>query len=1118
MNSIHTLTTVLLLLAGTAIAQPDSTVVIASGQEGGQYHAAGTAIAGVLGGGQHRVLVTQGSVDNLHRLFHEDPDEAAKLAIVQSDILHRLSQHSKRDLPDVLRDLPDGASNIRALIALFPEYLQILVGSDSEVLIPGQLLDRPLYLGGPNSGGRLNALDLLDYINASVSSARSGHSPDNKPDRSRSRYLDIVTHQDLLQLANVPLETLVTTLAALGEPPYNPEAADQLVSSRLALEMVRQGHIAAAFLTQGFLVDEPGLRHLHLPRQQLEKFREDFEYYGVRKMELPGATESVAIPFVRANLVSLDSNNSRSLSRAEVREITRTLHEGQLDLERRITNQIGSRVEIFMDDRMVRRLTDQLHPGAVEYFRSVNIIARVSLAELLFVIPLALIGLTFLGNLLRNTRPVRRLLRSRAIQSLYRPESTFQKCWDSYRSWLCGSWIVVCVWSFLIFFVLVVYFIRFVEQLHSVRSDIENPFAGNDFWNTAFWMVTFAATGFNQDIYPNTMIAKILAVLVPLSGLLLSLFVLVTQTFRSARETEKRAQGLLPPPAIKNHILICGWNDRVPALVTEMGSRSSPLAARSRIIIVAEPDTDKPLESLDCSDARVCFFRGKSSDPQVLAKVHAPYAKSAIVLADNLNLCDQNTRSILTTAALRAQIGLEKHAPGSDPRQPARPKTIVAELFYEKNRSHFERAGTTKIVSLDTLAGRGISHAVLNPGVSGLLVSLLRFSNEQVLRCEKAEELAAKRDGIDPVGATFSEAATTMRRSGRQLIAIHRYDRDSPGTSFELEFRKESPYIIRPVGEDAAYTILPEDNLVYVTTNRGLIGGEASRERRFLHNADLSTFRRGEESVLLIGNGDVGAEIAKVLAARSLRVVWIVPDPAASSSRPTFQENGNLMRIGIAGGPDSECLDDLREHLGGLTRAVILGPDRTASRSNAELHHDDATMLIALTLRKMEATGFAGFKDLHLAAEMRSRANLDLFHNIGIDQPIPTMELHELAMAQMAFHRGVATELLLKSMSYSPDNKKARLVRIPAAKISERLGEEAAGMDFDGLATACLAVGMQLLAIHSTAKLSTDEFPIIVNPPHPARPAPRFARRVPASPYRIASDDFAFVFDDPSRE
>jgi len=1100
-----------LALPAFAAGGVEHPIVVVSGQEGGQYHAVAEAIVEVLGGEPHLALPSQGTVDNLRLLFGgEEGRPQADLAIVQSDTLHRLLNRPRSALPDALRDLQGDPAEVGTLMALFPEYVQAVVLHDSTIHSFWQMEGLPVFLGSPDSGSRLNALDLLDFA------ASGGRGTDGGEALIAIR--ETATHGDLLRHSETAAAELNQILRQLGDPPFDPETPDSPVTSRLAFELVKRGKIAAAFTTQGSLIDDPMLRRLYLREDRAEKFRSVFDYYGLHFETPPGEASLGAIPFVRANLVALNNRGDGGLSRADAREITRRLYEHGHDLERLTTVKMNAPVEFFAGDHMVRRVTDQLHAGARDYFKSINIIARVTVTELLFVIPLLLIGLTFLGNAMRNTRPVGRLIQSRLVNRFYQPDTPFQRGWDRYRSSICGSWIAIFIWLFLILFVLVVYFIRFIEKQQSVRLDIANPFAGTSFWEAAFWMVTFASTGFNQGIYPNTLLARILAVLVPLAGLVVTLFVMVTQTFRSARETEKRAQGLLPPPALKDHVILCGWNERVVPLLVEMLSRASPLLPRSKVVVVADPEADKPLEGLAVNRSRVCFYRGRASDPDTLARVHIASAKSAVVLSDDQNVRDHNVRSILACLAVRNRFG-----EGTDEDAP---KPIIAELFYERNRRYFENAGATKLVSLPVIAGRVISHAVLNPGVSGLVLSLLRFSNAQVVRRVSTQEASDGRHGVDVVGLTFWEALARLRAVGWLLLAVHRADRDKHGDAIEIEFRESSPYLFRASGIDADYRIHPDDHLLVVMPNPTPGRGKLCEEWRFLRQGELPAIQEKEERILLVGNGSVGEGIAEALAGRVGKVVWLVSETGrgvrtgggASEDRLDESAQGNLTRLRWSGRLGEEFFREHREHFKGLTRAVLLGPDRAVCGNSAELNHDDETLLLALTLRKTGGAGMPEFEGLFIAAEMRSRANLPLFHDAGVNQPIPTTALVEQALVQMAFHRGVATEFFLKSMSYSPANQKARLVRMSVSSLSERVGRSVAGLSFDGLLEACAGVRVQLLAIHSTERVGDGRFPLIVNPQPPSLPRGFFRKPRDSPEELVREDDFAFVFDDPAND
>ncbi|RME76068.1 MAG: TAXI family TRAP transporter solute-binding subunit [Planctomycetota bacterium] len=125
---------------------------IGTGPEAGLYHAYGVALAKNLDSSYQgarplvdlEVLETEASVDNLERL------RAGRVgaAIVQSDVAFDAAR-TEPDLP------------VRAVAALFPEHLHVVVRRDLGIRTVGQLRGRRIAVGGVKSGTRYTAVQVL---------------------------------------------------------------------------------------------------------------------------------------------------------------------------------------------------------------------------------------------------------------------------------------------------------------------------------------------------------------------------------------------------------------------------------------------------------------------------------------------------------------------------------------------------------------------------------------------------------------------------------------------------------------------------------------------------------------------------------------------------------------------------------------------------------------------------------------------------------------------------------------------------------------------------------------------------------------------------------------------
>jgi TRAP transporter TAXI family solute receptor len=136
-------------------------VSVASGPVGGAYHRYIQVLEDNVKrtGFPVRNHATQGSVENCQLVQQGRVD----IAIAQSNVA-ALALEGKGPFKEVGR-LPD----IRALSALFPEYLQVVVAKGAEIEDLSALKGRRIDIGLPNSGTRVDTLRLLDALGLRLS-------------------------------------------------------------------------------------------------------------------------------------------------------------------------------------------------------------------------------------------------------------------------------------------------------------------------------------------------------------------------------------------------------------------------------------------------------------------------------------------------------------------------------------------------------------------------------------------------------------------------------------------------------------------------------------------------------------------------------------------------------------------------------------------------------------------------------------------------------------------------------------------------------------------------------------------------------------------------------------
>ena len=970
-------------------------IQIKTGSVTGAYYPAGTAIAKVLAevkGLSSIVCESSGSVENLESLR----DGATQLAIIQSDVLFRQS-----------KDVEQGASyTIGALGALFPEYIQILIRKRDKSPINSllKLANKTIYIGTPGSGTYSNAKEILDFV-------------------------------DLVE----------------GEESHQYKIDTDSKNIEVAKKKLKTGLIDAIFDTSGSLhISDPEIAILGLSTELAESLTDAMPYYSMQPYET--GFRPTHILYVRSVLVSLqDTGKSEfgAISNELAFEVTQAVYDNWY----RIESQLPNDIDLFQRGLMARKVSLDLHPGARRFYIEQGVLSDFNYKYKLALLALSLIAVIIIVYQgLMSWRVTRNCLNLPFIAWL-QDQRWFKAIWSKLlwattsHGWLMAIWIffAVLAWD--------VYIIVSQESSWAHEFDLEDPFAGRTILDILFWLLTFAVTGFNQDIFPNSPLAKFSAVIIPVFAVIGALFMIIHQSIQKDRRTERSMRGELPIKA-KGHILICGWNDRVPAIIANLISEFAPVK-RLKIVVLAEVDKEKPFQKLGFDPSHVSYYRGISSSLEDLASVCMRDSDCAIVVADDNKVKRGNIRSILTVAALRhVKPNKENYK-------------IAAEVFYRDNLKYFTDNGANALICLDSYSVRFISHAILNPGVSDLILDVLSFDPPF-----KIEEISANK--LDIINKKYRECIEDLRENNILLLGAYKKQERTAHKPFELEFRKDNcPYVINPaIGSKEDITISANDSLIVIKK----VANKKQKERACLQKKQLDAVKPEDEYILIVGKTKRAKEIAFEIATNVKKIVYLkIEETETETETETKHQNFSILRY-------SNVLDALRSkelQADKITRILVLSSDHQNTNFDDSIYHDDETLHFVTAISNIFSTNLK--LDLpHIAAEIRNLKNKDLFEQLNIKQVIPTNKLVELNLSRMVFHHGRVSGLLLKSMDNDKSNRKARIKKNDAKTLSKSIAIDLIGKNYDFILLNALDKGIQLIGIETTD--SNNKKKLIINP------------------------------------
>lgn len=285
----------------------------------------------------------------------------------------------------------------------------------------------------------------------------------------------------------------------------------------------------------------------------------------------------------------------------------------------------------------------------------------------------------------------------------YRSEKGI-KIWSHFWFIKIVSYIQVLL-IFLIIFSALTILIQVTEQ----NYDANSRFTNMSIWQLMMWVLTFMASGFTSDLYPSGNTAQIITTVLSLIGVFAPLFFIYQAVDKVQEKNKNERKGLLPIK-LKNHIIICGWNEKVPGLIYSFTCNDAP--EKKKIIVVAEMDAEYPLDKYEFDRKYVAYYRGDSADNSVLKNVSANKASAALIVAGNKKRGGKNITSVLSALALKK----------------VNPNIFLsAELIYVNNRQYFESADVDVIFDFNVICNHLIVLATINPSVIDFLLDILTY-------------------------------------------------------------------------------------------------------------------------------------------------------------------------------------------------------------------------------------------------------------------------------------------------------------------------------------------------------------------------------------------------------
>ena len=558
------------------------------GREGGQYYDFGRAIAKTfepVPETEISLVPSSGSFENIQSLMEGHID----FAIVQDDIAAFLQ--SSDAAPEAR------AVGLRALVPLFPEYVQILVRRSP--------LDNPAR---PECAA-ISRIDQLIGCRVNVGELQSG-------------TIRNATH--VLQAHNL----------GFGDDTSLNKVIATFDNSTTALAKLQSGEVDAVFYTGGYISveDNPDLQHLYLDALALSDLERDFKFYNARSHH-SGMPNNQALLSVTAYLVTNDN--------VPVADVQLVLNELFTNWDR-LRREPKWRNALPLLPNIMSRGPLTYHPQVKSELVRLGVRKR-DVPHLGFLIAWFLIcaaSILAVSNRAGYNRLGIEYSKQRGASQRQRFVNIFARLAPT----------ILGITLFLVLVIVAVVLLRITERLYIQENSGESAFLTLGWWDSFVWMFQYVASGFQGDAFaPKSDLGKLVAAAVAIIGVLGPITFILYLINAVAASRARKLKGLAKID-FENHLLICGWNEKGPGIVYSV--TGDEVDNKIHVVIVADIDGISPIEVHQFDDDFVSFVRGDETQTATLRQANAGRAHVALILANKTKQRVGTHTAVLTSMNL----------------------------------------------------------------------------------------------------------------------------------------------------------------------------------------------------------------------------------------------------------------------------------------------------------------------------------------------------------------------------------------------------------------------------------------------------------------------------------
>ncbi len=588
-----------------------------------------------------------------------------------------------------------------------------------------------------------------------------------------------------------------------------------------------------------------------------------------------------------------------------------------------------------------------------------------------------------------------------------------------------GTYLYALI-AFSLIVVSLVLIIQYFDIIYAQELNIDSPFSEIAFGEALLWMFLFISSGRSGDIFPISPAGQVVAGIMPIIGLMTIFGFLYLFIERKRKLRLERMRGVLVKD-VSDHVLICGWNEKVPGLIYGLTSNDAP--RRRQVVVIAELDEDAPLSEYAFDHNYVSYCRGDSADLTTLRKAHAEKASDAIVVAGVKKQTSKNLRSILSILSLRSRF-----SDVSDKEKRDKSALFIsAEMTYSENRDLFISCGADAVVQSDIIMNRLISSSCFSDYIPDFLLDILTHDDyseiysakvgylDQTTRrfflkdfCLKPkymgqalkflQALSRKKETLS--GRPAGYVHERLMSGGINLVGIIKHGEGNQCKLLDQKF-DDSSFNLLLSSADKDYMLDSEDSILFLADDYVDIVEKifhrksADETTEQLSSIDWDFEEIKSRKILIVGDLERADELRNMLQT-SGAVVQIVTN--------TSKYNDDKDSCVVIENPlKKETWQQIKPW--SFDVIVILSDDKVTKNSVSVVQdHGDMDAIVIMTARIIRYVsdvhqGKDG-KKVRIVSEMVNYRCRHLFEDAGVDVIVPRTILVERILTKLVFHHG----------------------------------------------------------------------------------------------------------------